>query len=457
MNGKQVTVLAVVAGIMVAATLGLYLQPESGGSTFQPGMPLVQGLNPQAVQAIKINSPDGEVILKRSGNGFVIPAKNDYPASRKKINGLLVEVSDMVCAEKITGSADVHEKLGVKKGGGKAVAVSFLDESGDRLVGLIKGKRARQGRGVYVRLMGEDTVYSTEKWVSFDTAPLDYCDKSLLSLKPKNVDRVKVSIGDSQYVLVGQEGDEVALKDPPAGKKAISQKVKRVFRAIRNVQLKDVQPGTPEGMQWDGRYECVVKGNLRYVIETAKKDDTYYAHVIAKGPDVEEVTVKRSESKESLEAKDKLLQASDKASSFNKKHGGWTYVISKRQAQKLRKPLSDLVENIKKGQRPDSISARHVLVSYEGAKRAQSDRSKEKARKLAETIAKKAQSEGADFAALAKKYSDGPSAKKGGSLGSFGEGKMAPAFEKAAFGLKVGEVSGVVETPFGFHVIKRTK
>lgn len=108
---------------------------------------------------------------------------------------------------------------------------------------------------------------------------------------------------------------------------------------------------------------------------------------------------------------------------------------------------------------PDAIAAQHVLVAYKGAEKAPKGvtRSKADAKKRAEEVSTKAKS-GADFSALVAEYSDDPAAKeRQGSLGKFTREKMTKPFSDAAFQLKVDEVSGPVETPFGYHVIKRNQ
>jgi parvulin-like peptidyl-prolyl isomerase len=108
---------------------------------------------------------------------------------------------------------------------------------------------------------------------------------------------------------------------------------------------------------------------------------------------------------------------------------------------------------------PTEIGARHILIMHAQSKSKPPNvtRTREEARKRAEEVVIKVTS-GANFEELVTEYSDEPgSAERRGDLGVFDRAQMVKPFADAAFSLKVGEVSGIVETPFGFHVIKRTE
>jgi peptidyl-prolyl cis-trans isomerase C len=89
---------------------------------------------------------------------------------------------------------------------------------------------------------------------------------------------------------------------------------------------------------------------------------------------------------------------------------------------------------------PESVTASHILVDTE-----------EKAKEIIEEL-----NGDKSFEEAAKAYSSCPSSQNGGDLGNFTRGKMVPEFENAAFDLDVNQVSGVVQTQFGFHIIKVT-
>jgi parvulin-like peptidyl-prolyl isomerase len=108
---------------------------------------------------------------------------------------------------------------------------------------------------------------------------------------------------------------------------------------------------------------------------------------------------------------------------------------------------------------PAKIGAKHVLVKYAGAKKAKPEvvRTREEACLRAEE-ARAQLADGKSFADVVARYSEEPGATtREGSLGSVERSHVVPAFADAAFELKPGEVSQVVETDFGFHVILRTE
>lgn len=100
---------------------------------------------------------------------------------------------------------------------------------------------------------------------------------------------------------------------------------------------------------------------------------------------------------------------------------------------------------------PEQVSARHILIRVSSdAPEAEKKAAKDKAEEILHKL-----KEGEDFAKLAEEFSDDPGSKtKGGDLGFFSKGKMVKAFEDAAFSMKPGEMSGIVETNFGYHIIK---
>ncbi|MFN3412589.1 MAG: peptidyl-prolyl cis-trans isomerase [Thermoanaerobaculum sp.] len=101
-------------------------------------------------------------------------------------------------------------------------------------------------------------------------------------------------------------------------------------------------------------------------------------------------------------------------------------------------------------QEPETVHARHILVRPEG----EGEEAWRKAQERAMAVLRKAQAPGANFAALAREFSEDPGSKEsGGDLGWFERGRMVKEFEEAVFAMQPGEVKGPVRSQFGYHII----
>ena len=103
-------------------------------------------------------------------------------------------------------------------------------------------------------------------------------------------------------------------------------------------------------------------------------------------------------------------------------------------------------------QQDDQVAARHIIFTTEGVEESERAALQEELEEIRQEI-----EDGADFGEMAREHSQGPSAPNGGDLGTFGRGQMVPEFEQAAFELEVGELSPVIETQFGYHILQVTE
>jgi peptidyl-prolyl cis-trans isomerase C len=137
-------------------------------------------------------------------------------------------------------------------------------------------------------------------------------------------------------------------------------------------------------------------------------------------------------------------------------------LVAQAQLTSIEKGITITDEELKKKYDADKaqyeqVKARHILIAFKGSPAAQEGKpelTEEQAKAKAEDLHKQIVG-GASFDELAKKESDDVgSGARGGDLGAFGRGQMVPEFEKAAFEAKTGEVTPVVRTQFGYHIIK---
>lgn len=156
---------------------------------------------------------------------------------------------------------------------------------------------------------------------------------------------------------------------------------------------------------------------------------------------------------EELGITDEFLKEQAKLSLLIQKSQEKFYSEEKVSDTEMKKYYDEHIDDYKK----DEVEASHILIkTTDDNNKALSEAEQKKAKAKAEKVLKEVKA-GGDFAKLAKKYSEDPgSASNGGSLGAFGKGMMVQEFEDAAFGMEPGEVSDLVKTDFGYHIIKVT-
>ena len=348
MTTRQLKKLAIVAAGMVAVTILLYAFSGVPRATFGARAFLVQGLDPAKVGNVTITRVDEAVDVRLTDDGFVVTELSNYPASVEKLNELIVSVMDIRCAERMSDASSRHEAFGVAEASDTVTIVTFKDREGKTLVELFVGEPAPQDGGTYVRLAGQNAVYRTEEPLAVRTQPLEYVDKNLVAVKAVDVERVAVVAGEDRYAIARKDG-ALALEEMPEGKRAKEYAVDGVADALSSLYFEGVSRADGFEADWTGSYEATLKGGLVYAISLAEQDGKHYVKISARGPDAaavkKSIRIGENEGDASLAEKEAVLLAAETAPKFNARHASWVYQISQWNADKLQKPLADLVED----------------------------------------------------------------------------------------------------------------
>ncbi|MFC1742363.1 peptidylprolyl isomerase [Candidatus Riflebacteria bacterium] len=452
-------VLLILSPLSLFYSYHLYIDENTQKRTFFAGTELLPNLPMSRLARIEIKRKDSKINLLKDEQQFVIESMHSYPAKTEEVNSFIRKCLEIVKDEKVTESSQHHDKFGLsaKKPGKDFVQVSFY-ETGDKLLsGIVVGEKHAKRNGNYIRELSRDTVYISKENIFFPEKSLDFAEKTIINVERKQL----LSVNNEQVKIIA-DGNDFKLQNVAAGKKAKGKDFLNLTDALSNFSFEEVLPVKEEkekSLVFDRHFAATLKNKAQYKLHLAMKESVHYLKIEGAWTGEEQLSMPKNAPKEELEKIEKKIKISQKIKTQNLLWKNWVYKIGKHKYDTMLKTMGDLTEADKEQKKtPENLRLSHILVVYEGAERATIvGRTKVDALKIANEILLKARKEPENFAALAEEYSDGPSKTKGGDLGVVKKGQMVPPFEKAGFALKPGEISGVVETKFGYHIIKRTE
>ncbi|MCA8944050.1 MAG: DUF4340 domain-containing protein [Planctomycetes bacterium] len=361
MNQKTLTLLGIAAAvsIVIAVAVGAWKPtPDFDNSGIRD---LVQDLNPSAVHAIEIEADGESARLVRQGSGFVVASKLNYPASIEQIDRVIGECMKIRTDARVTDDPADHEALKVREVDEGVQHVRFLDADGKLIVGLLVHDEPASdlGRGFFVRLEGEDAVYHTTDYVSFQAGSLDYVDKDILDLPREDIARVLAQNSGGEYTILSPEKGKVELQDIPAGKQVKGNGHESVFGAATRLSFTDFQPAADvKDLTFDSVYEVETRSQAEYRFEIATQTEPaateggeptskYFVRVSAKYVGPRQVKMEKDADDAEKKRLEGLMLAQDAVDAFNLQHQSWVYELPGYKAKVMVKPLEELLEDEK--------------------------------------------------------------------------------------------------------------
>ncbi len=449
------------------------------------GKSLVVAADIDGVPAIMIKTDQGQIDLKKTDGVWRLPGLHNMRADLNRIEELFQRLTDTKIVDVVSGSPQRHADLGVASiaadaqiTGPENSLIVLRDAAGSELrqIYLGKGRQSRQvdgsqgfgNDGQYFRFGGDDGVYLLSNFLWLEKNQKNWLSKELLKLGADKISRLAwmYNAGDKETFSLARSGatDSLVLDNLGAGQQTKQSAVTLVTNVLAGLGFDEViatdTPGLHPGLAdslalavetFDGLKLSLLIGSAPVDLPGLGKMNILWLNADYSGSDA------------GLRSLADELSANAKKMVFALRENRFKPLLVKAADLAEAKPLpppenaSGTAAASASAVVAEQVAASHILIAFKGAERSEATRSEAEAKKLADELLAKIK-KGEDFAKLAQENSDCPSGKsKSGSLGEFGRGMMAKEFEESAFSLKAGEISEVVKTAFGYHIIRRDK
>ncbi|MBX3728428.1 MAG: peptidylprolyl isomerase [Candidatus Sumerlaeia bacterium] len=476
MTSKSALAALALVTILVAAAAFYTLQgrraelvaaPSDTGPLF-PG--LVERLD--SVDRIEIRRQGETYTLERRDVRWALLESEGYWAASDSLQKLFAGLADMQIVEAKTANPEWHERLGLQDPTrlDSNGALVTLSAGANQLASLIVGNSAPSSPGTrarYVRRNGEDQTWLVRTPIDIAASRNMWTDRNVLDLRPERVASVRIERWDGDKVEITRDTPDDNTFDlltlPEGAELSPTVNLMGIARSFQGITHAAVRRATDhfDGLTSESLVMARTFDGLHVELRL-RNDEAGDSWAIVRATFDE--ANRTGDDDAALLSTD---EARKQAEEINSRTDGWAYQIPRWKVNQMVKATSELVQfpdaadesaATSSVPRPSSVRASHILLPWEGALRSTIEgRTKEEARVLAEELLKKVRENPSDFADLAREHSGCPSAAEGGDLGVFGHGQMTPPFEAAAFALAPDQVSDIVETEFGYHIIRRTE
>ncbi|MEX1312143.1 MAG: DUF4340 domain-containing protein [Candidatus Sulfomarinibacteraceae bacterium] len=336
--------LAVIAALLLVASIWTYQSGTARADRFQRGQLLLPNLNPDDVAEITLSRGDETVTLHRADDGFTVSEVHGYPATNQSVNRVLRTLAELDLAKRVGTGDDLYRELGLTADVDDMLEIALKGAGGDDMVRLRIGRALEGGQGGYLRRVDleDQPAYLSSSRITLNPNPDSYLDKEIVSVERESIERIE---GPDYVFTRGDDGLE--LQGVPRGSKENASpagRVKNILGALRFDEVLLADADELRGLQPRQVLDVRLTDGSGYRLAVAERDDEHFLQ-IAGYHTVDRVEINRDESDEELEDKAAVLARADEISTFNRFHGSWVYKVSSTTAETLGLRKKDLIEN----------------------------------------------------------------------------------------------------------------